>query len=413
MAQLHINTGTTDNDGTGDVHRVAFQKCESNFNELYSTMDSGIGEAPIDGQIYGRKDADWEVISGGTGTTPTLQQVTDEGNETTNGIAVQSLIVTSGDSYRDLSGDEMAVCSFGGSGQKSVSFQFEDTAIELIKDVSDVGKQYKLKDSGVGVATLAFESDVPTTATDLDALKRDGSNANSDLDIGGFTFNAKSVKFGGADKMEVRGDNINTPRIAQWQDKDYTGIADYEDIINELVTFKTDNYLDATSSIQSQLDSKQEALSFTPYKFLQTSQTAHTGTLSETIIATDTIVGGTFNSSDIMKVIFKATKGATTSNVTMRLRINTSNTLTGATQIGLLTFTTANLYAKMKRDFDLQGGNLYGYNFSSSLANDDTNVNTTPQSTTYNTANTLYFFWTLQLGTSGDSVTPNLVNLTN
>ena len=158
---------------------------------------------------------------------------------------------------------------------------------------------------------------------------------------------------------------------------------------------------------------KQSNLGFTPFKFVQTSQTAHTGTVAETIIATATINGGTFNSSDVMKVLFKTTK-SNTSSVAMRLKINTTNTLVGATQIGLFNFTTlANTYVLMTRTFDLNGGNLFGYNFNSSLVSDVVNVNTPGNSTAYNTANTLYLFFTLQNANVVDTVTPNLCNITN
>jgi len=54
----------------------------------------GIPEAPIDGSLYGRKDADWEVVP--SSTIPTLQEVTDEGNETTNDIIVNNIQLNSG-----------------------------------------------------------------------------------------------------------------------------------------------------------------------------------------------------------------------------------------------------------------------------------------------------------------------------
>lgn len=158
---------------------------------------------------------------------------------------------------------------------------------------------------------------------------------------------------------------------------------------------------------------KQNALAYTPYRFVQTSQTAHIGTVAETIIATATINGGTFNSSDVIKLLFRVTKPSTGA-VTMRIKINTTNTLVGATQIGLFNMTTTtNTYAFMTRTFDLQGGNLYGYNFNSSLVSDVTAVNTASNSTAYNTANTLFLFFTLQLSNTVDSATPNLCNLTN
>jgi hypothetical protein len=41
----------------------------------------GIGEAPNDGQQYARQSLDWQVVAGG-GSTPTLAEVTAEGNST-------------------------------------------------------------------------------------------------------------------------------------------------------------------------------------------------------------------------------------------------------------------------------------------------------------------------------------------
>jgi len=38
MGKQIINVGTSANDGTGDKNRVAFQKCNSNFDELYNSI---------------------------------------------------------------------------------------------------------------------------------------------------------------------------------------------------------------------------------------------------------------------------------------------------------------------------------------------------------------------------------------
>jgi hypothetical protein len=160
-------------------------------------------------------------------------------------------------------------------------------------------------------------------------------------------------------------------------------------------------------------NNKQNALGYTPYKFVQTSQTAHTGTTAETIVATAIINGGTFNSSDSMKMFFKLTKQNGSAAV-FRLKINTTNSLVGATQIALSNFTSlTNTYIFGIRNYDLQGGNLYGYNFNSSLILDIVNTNTVGSSTAYNTANTLYIFFTLQLSNPAFSVIPNLCEIRN
>ena len=40
MAKQTINIGTTANDGTGDQLRSAFDKCNDNFDELYTSADT-------------------------------------------------------------------------------------------------------------------------------------------------------------------------------------------------------------------------------------------------------------------------------------------------------------------------------------------------------------------------------------
>ena len=160
-------------------------------------------------------------------------------------------------------------------------------------------------------------------------------------------------------------------------------------------------------------NNKQNALGFTPYKFIQTNTTAHTGTVAETIMATATIAGGTFNTSDVMKVMYIAHKATTAIGSTMRLRINTSNTLTGAVIVGVVFSTTASVTI-LKRNFMLNNNTLNGLNFTlNNTPNDEANTLTAYSSTSFNTANTLYLFFTLQLGNVADSVTPNLFNITN
>lgn len=47
MARQVINVGVTPNDGTGDPLRTAYQKCNSNFGELYSRLQDNPPTTPI------------------------------------------------------------------------------------------------------------------------------------------------------------------------------------------------------------------------------------------------------------------------------------------------------------------------------------------------------------------------------
>ena len=85
MAKQTINVGSSANDGTGDKNRVAFQKTNANFTELYDTKVESVTGSAVD-----NTDPLNPVInsSGGVGT---LQEVTDLGNITDKDINVNRL----------------------------------------------------------------------------------------------------------------------------------------------------------------------------------------------------------------------------------------------------------------------------------------------------------------------------------
>lgn len=151
-----------------------------------------------------------------------------------------------------------------------------------------------------------------------------------------------------------------------------------------------------------------------PYKYINTTSSVVVATVAETIVSTATIPANAFNSSDVMKFLFEIGKSTTTVGVNIRIKINTSNTLTGATTIATYTVPLANTYALMKRNFILSGGSLYGYNFTNAASITDEITSTiSNNSTTYNTASTLYVFFTMQLGSTLDNATFLMANITN
>lgn len=91
MAKQTINVGSSANDGTGDKIRIAFQKTNSNFTELYDTkLDSVVAGDNI---TIDNTDPLNPVINS-TGGSSTLQEVTDNGNTTTNSITVQGVTIS-------------------------------------------------------------------------------------------------------------------------------------------------------------------------------------------------------------------------------------------------------------------------------------------------------------------------------
>lgn len=109
----------------------------------------------------------------------------------------------------------------------------------------------------------------------------------------------------------------------------------------------------------------------------------------------------------------QTSKLASVGNATYRFEINTTNTLSGAVQIGVFTTSTTLSYAQVIRTFTLRDNLLYGYTFASSAVTDVANVGGSQSSTAYNTANTLYLFFTVQIVNIADSATISLMTVTN
>lgn len=59
-----------------NAFRILFKVLDNTFEKIQDYINAGIGEAPIDGQIYGRKNAAWEAIAatGGAAIMETLNQ---------------------------------------------------------------------------------------------------------------------------------------------------------------------------------------------------------------------------------------------------------------------------------------------------------------------------------------------------
>jgi len=161
------------------------------------------------------------------------------------------------------------------------------------------------------------------------------------------------------------------------------------------------------------LATKQNSLSFIPYRNVQTSQTSITGTTAETIVFTATIPAGTFNSADVLKILFGANKLNSLSTYTLRLRINTTNTISGSTIIATYTGSATPQVNLITRNFNLNGGNLYGFMFTTSAITDIAAGAGALNSTTLNLANQFFIFATVQLVSINDTIIGNMLSIHN
>jgi hypothetical protein len=178
---------------------------------------------------------------------------------------------------------------------------------------------------------------------------------------------------------------------------------------NQILSYETATSLWKNKSIGT-------ILGYTPYKFVDTTQATYLGSvigLTETIVSQTTILGNTLTDEDLIKKIFRITKGTTLGNVNIRLKVNTSNTLVGATQIGLFTLTASYKNALMYRHINLYNGNAYCYSGTANIVSDIIGTNAIPTTFTYDTTADLYVFFTVQLANVADSFTFQLAYISN
>jgi hypothetical protein len=148
-ARLYI---TSDDDATVEV--VGWF-CRV-FRKSVNIVDIITDEAPIDGLTYGRKDAEWVEVSGG-GSVGTLQQVTDNGNTTTNDITAGGFL------------------SLGSANIPGINFNdaedLPDTSLGFLGAAQNYYnlRNWVLPDTS---GTIALNSEIPT----VDATPTDGSS---------------------------------------------------------------------------------------------------------------------------------------------------------------------------------------------------------------------------------------------
>jgi hypothetical protein len=112
-----------------------------------------------------------------------LQSVLNEGNESTLGQGIQSLIIKGGDTYRDLVDDEMSIVTFGtASSVREIGFGWLDDSIAFRKDYeSGVGGVYKLLSTNGGVRNISFTPDIKTTS--FTAVNENNYTTNGTLTV--------------------------------------------------------------------------------------------------------------------------------------------------------------------------------------------------------------------------------------
>jgi hypothetical protein len=113
------------------------------------------------------------------------------------------------------------------------------------------------------------------------------------------------------------------------------------------------------------------------------------------------IVGNTFTVGDIIKVLFRTRKTGTTNGVNLRLYINTTSSLTGATALALF---TATQYGQLERNLAIKTAtNTETFNTTVSTAADNATAINAASSTNINWTVDQYIIFAIQQNTAGDT----------
>lgn len=281
-----------------------------------------------------------------------------------------------------------------------------------------------------------------TTATQVDALMRDGSNANSDVDLGTFSLNAKAVKVngtGGAGNVGLKHQSANATAstnetaifagsdgelyykndgnaVAQIASRAWVGLQGFltsipiaTNLISGTMKLFTSTGTDTDGTmtqkaITDALNAKADSFYF--YKIGTTSYV--TGTTVETQVLKLEINPNTFSAVDILKVhrlMFE--KVGTAGGFTARVKISTSSTMPSGTtgQIAIIGLTGATtLWQSLSRNFYIDSGNLKGFPFTQATSVDNSNTTTAVSSVAFDRTVTQYLYISITLANSADQV---------
>ncbi len=144
------------------------------------------------------------------------------------------------------------------------------------------------------------------------------------------------------------------------------------------------------------------------YKDVATS-TAVTGVTANTILVSALIPANTFTVGSLAEVRCNIQRVGANGTATYRMYTNTSNSLSGATQLGTYNNTATQLFTPFKRLFGFKTGNvIFGAGSASTLASDETVSTVAPSSNTFDPTVANYFIIAVQPANASDSFTSEI-----
>jgi hypothetical protein len=404
MARQTINIGSAPNDGTGDALRVAFDKINDNFLEVY---DDGGANITVNNPVTSTEttlDVALSDLVGGGGATPTLQEVTTAGANT-NVNTIWESPTDPPNIYIEINTTDNQL-------------NFWDKNVDAVNPISVYAKNGFIINTDGGLGQATFGSSLGGIFTNF--YMPNGQNVNfgfRELPVFDFTKQPNYV---------LNPDKLTDEYILATLD-DITGgatdLAYTPSPTNGIVTSSTGTdatlpLADATdagllkpadftqlSTLATDLDLRTRELlqDFTDY--------TTTGVLTEQIISNQAITANDMKINSWLNFIATLSRTGTT-NATVSIYLSTtSNSIAGAVKIGTATMTSTQSLPCFKRDFSINASSvLRGILFTANIVTDE--IATQAQSTTTLTLGSGYYLiTTASLNNVADTVTQRAINL--
>jgi hypothetical protein len=162
-------------------------------------------------------------------------------------------------------------------------------------------------------------------------------------------------------------------------------------------------------------NNKQAALGFTPYRYVNTTSSSSTSSLSETQLLQVTIPANTFSATDFLKFTGTFVKTGVTAVSNIKFKISTSSTMPSGTtgQIATVQIGNTSLFGQINRNLSIKSGNITGFNFTISNFTDNVGSTSAINSQSFDPTVTNYFYVSATMLSISDSLYMNSIQITN
>lgn len=304
------------------------------------------------GTLYFWNGSDYSEWNGSPGSGGTTWRVGTGAPSNSLGVNGDLYLQSNGDVHEKISGSYQVVMNLrgpagndgktirNGSGAPASGLGVDgDFYIDTTADAI-----YGPKTSGSwGLPTSLIGTDGNDGTNGVNADVTRSSTDSISIGTGSKTLNyTSSANLGWVIGTRLRFSNSST----NWMEGPVTSVSSTSVTINVTLTSGSGSYSSWSISISGEPGS---SVTTVPSLFSNNSTITHTGTTTETKLYSQLISAGTLTAGDLLDIMAFISATSNANNKTFRMYLNTSDSLTGATQIAFLQVTTTGLNGVFQR----------------------------------------------------------------